>query len=270
MALRALIFSLPVVMVLSCEDVIQLNLPNSGPHMTITGSISNYSDSVKVKVSMSTDYFTPTAIKPVINADVRISDTLGNSYQLTGMPDGTYYIANLAGTPGRKYILKVKSSDTTYSAMSTMPELVPIDSLTIEYRINRKKDSIPTILCYFRDPASIANYYMIKLYKNDTLFSPSNGYAVYNDKYFNGRYNSIRIGVGRYNITSFIRGDRIKIQLIGIDRVTYEYFHLLRDILEQSGILSASTPANPPNNLSNNALGYFAAWSVSEKEIVVK
>ena len=71
-------------------------------------------------------------------------------------------------------------------------------------------------------------------------------------------------------MSSLNPNDKIVVQLIGIDQQTYLYFNVFRDVLEQSGILSASTPANPPNNLNNGALGYFAAWTISQKMMVFK
>jgi len=255
----------------SCQDVIHLDLPNSAPQIVIAGSISNYVDSVKIRITMTTDYFTPTAVTPVTDAVVSISDDAGNVYQLTGNPDGTYVITNLAGIPERTYTLKVNANGNQYTATSKMPGLVQLDSLSIEYETNRHEKNLPgAILCYLKDPEGIANFYRVKVFKNDTLFSPGNGYSVYNDKYFDGKSTDIRVGLGRLKMSSLNPNDKIVVQLIGIDQQTYLYFNVFRDVLEQSGILSASTPANPPNNLNNGALGYFAAWTISQKMMVFK
>ena len=255
----------------SCQDVIHLDLPNAAPQIVIVGSISNFVDSVKVSITMTTDYFTPTAITPVTNAQVSISDDAGNVYQLAGEPDGTYFITNFAGIPERTYTLKVIANGNQYIATSKMPGLVPLDSLAVEYDTNRRGKNLPgAILCFLKDPAGIANFYRVKVFKNDTLFSPSNGYSVYNDKYFDGKSTDIRVGLGRLKMTTLYPNDKIVVQLMGIDQQTYVYFNVFRDVLDQSGILSASTPANPPNNLNNGALGYFAAWSISQRMMIFK
>jgi len=237
----------------------------------IAGSISNFVDTVKVRITMTTDYFTPTAATPVTNAQVSISDDAGNVFQLMGEPDGTYMITNLAGIPERTYTLNVNANGNHYTATSKMPGLVALDSLAIEYETNRRGKNLPgAILCYLKDPAGIANFYRFKVFKNDTLFSPGNGYSVYNDKYFDGKSTDLRVSLGRLKMSSLNFNDKIVVQLMGIDQPTYLYFKVFRDVLEQSGILSASTPANPPNNLNNGALGYFAAWSISQKMMIFK
>jgi hypothetical protein len=265
-----LLFTFAIILQ-SCEDVIHLDLPNSAPQIVIEGSISNFADSVKVKITMTTDYFTPTASAPVTDAQVSISDDEGNVYQLPGQPDGTYFITNLAGTPERTYTLNVNANGNTYTATSKMPGLVSVDSLSIQYDANRRTGkTVPdAILCYLRDPAAVANFYRVRVFKNDSLFSSNNGAPVYNDKYFNGDYTNLRIGFGRINLTPLNSKDKLLVQLFNIDQQTYEYFNILRAILNQS-LFSASTPANPPNNLNNGALGYFAAWSISEKTLIVK
>jgi len=260
------VFASTIFALQSCQDVINLDLSNSSPEIVIDGSISNFMDSVKVKVTMTTDYYTPTAITPVTDAEVSISDDAGNLYQLTGKPDGTYFITSLAGIPERTYTLKVKTTDNQYTATSKMPDLVPLDSLSLEYSINDYGEHVPeAILCYIKDPGGIANYYRVKVFKNDTLYSPDNGYSIYNDKYFDGNTTNLRIRLSRIGITHINHFDKFIVQVIGIEQSAYEYFNVLREIIDQGGILSVSTPANPPSNLNNDALGYFGAWSISQK-----
>ena len=65
----------------------------------------------------------------------------------------------------------------------------------------------------------------------------------------------------------FNSGDTIRVRLINIEKAMYDYYDVLRSITSDQ-IFSASTPSNPPNNISNDGLGYFAAWSISEKTII--
>ena len=70
--------------------------------MVVQGSISNRTDTVKVVLSVTTDYFNPGANTPVANAQVSISDNTGLSYQLIGIGGG-YYMIDTSGVPGRIY-----------------------------------------------------------------------------------------------------------------------------------------------------------------------
>ena len=66
--------------------------------------------------------------------------------------------------------------------------------------------------------------------------------------------------------STFDEGSTVRVELYSIDEGTYDYFNTLVDVLQSSGMNSA-TPFNPTSNVSNNALGYFGAWAVSSMEV---
>ena len=53
-----------------------------------------------------------------------------------------------------------------------------------------------------------------------------------------------------------------------LDLATYDYYRTLFSILE--GGLGTPNPANPETNLSNGALGYFGACTISRDTIVIQ
>jgi hypothetical protein len=262
-----IIIFIGALLLTSCEDVINLPLKNASPQLVVQGSISNRTDTVKVILSKTTDYFNPGANTPVVNAQVNISDNAGHSYQLTGTANGIYYIIDTAGIPGRTYTLSVNTNGTVYTATSQMPELVTIDSLAIENTLDRQNEN--AIECFIKDPPDVANYYLVKVFRNDSLLNP-NRIIISSDKYYDGKSTQFTFDAGRFGLDRFKPSDTLRVVLFNIDRPTYDYFNTLRDIINADSFLSTSTPANPTNNISDGALGYFAAWSVSEKTIIVK
>lgn len=59
-----------------------------------------------------------------------------------------------------------------------------------------------------------------------------------------------------------------RIDLLSLDKVTFEYYRTLEDLLHTNPIFG-STPANPNTNLNNGALGYFGASAVSSQTITI-
>jgi hypothetical protein len=112
--------------------------------------------------------------------------------------------------------------------------------------------------CFFRDPFE-KNFYRIKGYLNDSIGAEN--YRLYDDQYTNGSKTDLQ--VRRASV-----GDTIRVELISLDKGTYEYFRTLSDLLHTNPIFG-STPANPTSNLSNGALGYFGAYAISSKMIIV-
>ena len=68
----------------------------------------------------------------------------------------------------------------------------------------------------------------------------------------------------------FEKNDTMKVELLSIDKAAYDYFSTLADVLlsEDTGPVFSSIPDNPLTNISNGALGYFAAYSVRTQTVV--
>jgi len=253
-------------LLLSCEDVIQVNLKNAAPRIVIEGSISNLSDTVFIQVHRSTDYFTPTAIASVNDAVVSVTDSAGTLHPLTNIADGLYAGVNIKSKPGDIFNLAVTDAGVNYAASATMPVLVQIEDLYIDKNPDRLDEDRVNIL--IDDPAGIANYYMVDVFRNDTILNSGNHFILYTDKYFDGKKNYLQISGRRLDIRSFTPGDKIRVRLRNTERIMYDYFDILRSITDGGQILSVSTPSNPPNNIDNGAMGYFGVWSVSEKTVI--
>jgi hypothetical protein len=249
--------------VTSCQKVVNIDLNDASPRIVIEGIIDNGPGPYRVKLSKSGSYFNQPVLPPVSGAQVIISDSNGVVDTLSEDSTGIYFAHKIRGVPGHSYSLKVLSEKVLYTATSTMMSNVHIDSLGLEivprisFGFRNRNDSSLTIL--FKDPPDEKNYYRIRfIVKN--LYNPEQ-YRLYDDAYTNGEVINLRIGRAA-------RGDTDNIELISIDRSTYDYYRTLEDILRVNPFFG-STPANPNTNLSNGALGYFGAMAVDWKSIII-
>ena len=62
----------------------------------------------------------------------------------------------------------------------------------------------------------------------------------------------------------------INVLLYSIDEAIYNYFLQMNDILFWKRRILPPSPYNPTSNLSNGALGYFAAWAIDVKQVVLE
>jgi len=90
---------------------------------------------------------------------------------------------------------------------------------------------------------------------------------VLNDNIDNGSVNSQHL----QNIMDLspIIGDQVTIQMQKIDANVGLYYATLVQNTD-TGPGGGTTPSNPPNNISNDALGVFSAHTVQEKSAVIK
>ena len=249
-----------------CQKVINVDLTNETPQLVIQGLITDSIGPYKIYLNKSGSYFNQPKLPPVSHAIVVITDNTGTVDTLKERLPGLYFTSRIRGIPGRTYTLVVVSENKRYTAVTTMHNHVVIDSLILEksqsrgfgFGGNGGKDTRVDIHCIFKDPLE-KNFYRIKITTNDTINTMS--YRLYDDQYTNGKTTDLQVGRARVGDVSFV-------ELISLDNTTYEYYRTLRDILRSNPIFG-STPANPNTNLTNGALGYFGAYAVASKRIVI-
>ncbi len=155
-----------------------------------------------------------------------------------------------------------------------MPRHVDLDSITVEkMRFQGVPDSIQDMFpphyvgkAYFLDPKGTGDNYFANIYRNDTLLG--NYFSWFTDA---GTY--VISGDGKQGIDMFYlpsntnKGDKITVDLWTTELHLLKYFSSVFSNRYNSNTIA---PANPVGNLSGGALGYFAAVSVSTKNLILK
>jgi hypothetical protein len=241
----------------SCEKVINVDLKTADPKLVIEGVVDNSGKPAKVRLSKSIA-FSVNNIYPTVNgASVKITDNLGNMFTLLESPVGTYANAALIGVSGRTYTLTVVAEGKTYTAISTMPQQVNLDSVFQEKITITKPIVFASAL--FNDPSGFGNYYnfieTINGKRNKNIFALDDIYqdgGLVVNQLFDGD-SSLKVG------------DKVKIEMQCISKTTYRYLVGLQDLQ-----FNNSVPANPVNNITNNALGYFSAHTAQVDSLVIQ
>jgi hypothetical protein len=258
------------VAVSSCQKVVSIDLNKTNPHIVIEGTVTDRATPDSVVLSESGNYFEPSLyFPPVSGALITISDDLGQIDTLREATSGMYISRSLSGIPGRTYSLRVIVHGTEYDAVSSMPHKVSIDSLYTTPLREFDGDVGYNLYVMFKDPPEPGNYYRVNLRISRPLPPDSvtgERYHLFSDKLMNGNEVTIRMRTGR----SVVTGDTMFVELLSIDKAAYEYYRTLNSILTSDRAPTSLAPANPNTNLSNGSLGYFAAFTVDSKSIVLK
>ena len=259
-----------VFLLSACQKVVSIDLNQASPHVVIEGVVTDQLGPYSVNVSLTGNYFEPSLyFPPVSNALVVLTDDRGQRDTLKEATSGTYLSTRLQGIVGRTYSLSVVSDGQEYDGTSSMPTKVFIDSLYAIPRVAFDGDRGYDIYVMFRDPPELGNYYRINARSSSLIPADSidgRRYRLYTDKLTNGNEMAERIRAGR-NVNP---GDTITVELLSIDKAAYDYFHTLQDILSSDRSATSLSPANPNTNLSNGPLGYFAAFTIDTKHIVLQ
>jgi hypothetical protein len=239
----------------SCTKVVDINLNSTNPNIVIEGIVSDVAGPYQVQLTQTVNFSDPNIFPPVTGATVKITDsTLGLTDSLKEVLPGTYVTQKLLqGLTGHTYQLYVLSNGQTYTASSTMPAKVNLDSVSF-YSTNIFGTKSTSAIANFQDPAGVANYYTFTEYVNGQAIDQTFNFS---DRLSDGKYIKRQL----FNDSSYINpGDQVSIEMHCVDNQVWQYFNTLGQAKGNNS--QAITPANPLSNISNNALGYFSAQTV--------
>ena len=240
----------------ACKKVITVNLNSSSPRYVVEGNITDQAPPYQLTITRSVNFDEDNVFPTVSGAVVVITDVTANQADtLKETTPGNYKTNILTGTPGHTYKLYVNANNNIFTASSTMPTLVTLDSLYTQP--SPFGGNHPQLVPLYFDPVMKGNYYHFTEIKNDTVTD-----AVYirSDRLINGQVVKTTLGGDGLD-----HGDNITLTLECIDSSAYQYFYSLLQTKDQN----SATPANPISNMTGGCMGYFSAHTASSKSIVV-
>jgi hypothetical protein len=252
-----------IILFSSCQKVVELNLNNAAPQIVIQGEVTDAKGPYTITINQSVDFYSNNTFPAVSGAIVKISDNQGAVDSLTEMSPGVYTTHFLQGEPGNTYTLSVLAQNNSFSAVSTMPAPVPLDSVTLESTSGFGQTRINAIV-NFQDPAGIANYYEFVEFINGQPFK--NNIFVFNDRLSDGKYISTTL---RTDSAYISLRDQVEVKMYSVDENTYNYFNQLKESSGTGAFNSTASPANPTTNITGGSLGYFSAHTTQSRTIIV-
>lgn len=255
-----------IVALSSCEKVIDLDLNEAEKKYVIEAIVQDQPSTSKVLISQTKDFDEDNTFPGVSGAVVTITESGGATSTLTENSPGVYTNATLVGTSGKTYTLNVTINGETFSAVSTMPVKVNLDTIfvTDEVFFGEERKIVNAV---FDDPPGLGNSYRFVQYvngmKEDQIMYRNDDYSddrviAHKMFYFTDNEDDPRI------IES---GDQVTVDFNCIDKNMYKYWFSMDR--SSTGLAGQATPTNPVTNLQGGALGYFSAQTIQTKTMVV-
>lgn len=246
-----------------CKKIIQVSLDNISPQIVIEGNVTDDAGPYQVQITRSVNYAADNVFPPVTDAVVSITDsTTGQTDVLLEVDSGVYATQFLTGKPTHTYQLMVIEDGQRYSATSTMPVPVKLDSVTFEQNTGINGISMITAIVNFQDPPGKANYYQFTEAVNGKAVPDI---FVFDDRLSDGKY----IEEPLFNDTAYLEaGSALLLTMNCVDENIYNYFNELSNVTATAGI-QLTTPANPASNIDNGALGYFSAHTTTFRQLYI-
>ena len=259
-----------VLVLKSCTEPINISLNSTNVRCVIYGEITTETKAHKVTITKSADYYSNKPAETISGAMVTITDGVSTIPLVESITEpGNYFTnSNVYGELGKIYTLNVSNVDllgdgvmSSYTASSEMKPVGRIDSIETVFNSRWK---VWEVKAWAKDPVETEDYYLCKAYINGVLYTDSLiNYSVADDKFFNGN------NTNGLSVVSFIEKDTIRVgtnitlDICGISKDYFKFISEVQTLLYGQSPMFSGPPANIRTNLSNDAIGYFTAYSVS-------
>jgi hypothetical protein len=243
----------------ACEKVIDLKLNNVSPVIVIDGGVNDLNENQIVRISRTYNFTETNKFNGISGARVVLTANDGTLLNYTAISPGIYSSPKFKGKPGTTYKLTVNVEDKTYTASSTMPNKVILNLLTFkDFTLVGKTRKYVAVI--YNDPPGVPNlYHSIIRYKGKVKFDVAT-----DDRFNDGnKVNDVLF----YDLKDMTPGDTIAVEFQCVDEAVHRYFFSLGQNLGETQPVS---PANPPSNFDNNALGVFSAYTSSSRKALVR
>lgn len=264
--LYSIVFFLLVVLFSSCRKVINVDIAGVEKKYVIEAFVNDQQDSSRVLISTTKNISENNDYPGVGGASVTVTDDAGVVTTFIEDSAGYYSAPAFKGSVGRTYTLRVNINGTSFTAISSMPQKISMDTLFISDEIlfgEARKIANTT----YQDPPGKGQCYRYVQYingkKTKTIF-------VNNDDYIDGKYVEAKLWYladDDEDEEKIERGDTVRLDMFCIDKAVYQYWFSLNQ--SATGNSQSASPANAVSNITGGALGYFSAHTAESKEIVV-
>ncbi len=247
----------------SCTERIDIKLDEDYQRLAVIGNITP--EEQYIKLEKTGGYFSQETPPPVQNATVTVTVD-SNVVQFNESPDnpGFYMPEDLLATAaGTKYQLTINLAEPVggqnhFESETTMPSLDAIvDSIRVIFRGDFDRW---VIKLYAYEPPG-PDFYMFTASKNGIPMTDSlQRLGITDDKLVDGIYLP-GIYVLFFYEDELEIGDTVTLFTSGISEDYFRFLDEARQELHPKVPFFSGPPANIRSNISNGALGYFAAYS---------
>lgn len=252
-----------LVILFSCEKVIDLDVNEIEEKLVIEAEYIASDSLVKVQMSKTKDVFSGGGFTFVSGAQVQILDQNGVPTSLIDLGDGNYELTGYVPVYDSQYSMKVTYDGEIYESNDFLKTPVDLDTLTTEFQEESLFGSEGyVVFMNFTDPNG-PDYYRAVRFVNGEELTERTDQFVFDDGFSEGNQQTVPFFSDRY-----VTGDSIAVEFRSYSEKTYTFISELYDIAGDQG--QSAAPANPNSTWTNDAIGNFAAYGYDIESVVIQ
>lgn len=263
----------------SCQDVVDLDLPEGEEFLVVEGWITNEDRPHDVTLTTTAAYFDDADPAPVVGANVFLRDDQGMETLLEETNPGIYTYPD-SGIVGRSYQLEITldNGERYLSSFEKLYEPVPI--LDIYWQLSEDEpnedndespDDIYDVLIFSVEPAGLGDHYRWRSILNGEEQRDPFDIFVTDDEFVDGN------PIPDFNVTDELYSEPDTVTIIQ-ERITEDAYEFLSLLQTQTAFVGG--PFDPPpspirgnivnvNDPDDIALGFFGAAGRDRATVVV-
>lgn len=247
-------YILAVLLLVSCEEVVDVDLEQSAPRLVIEASLlwdaEGENDSQFIRLSTTAPYFDE-QIPPAQDAAVSVFTPDGREYIFEETEPGLYVNNENIPPSFGEYELVIFYENQEYQATEKFVETPPIEEV-IQLNDRGFSGDETEFRLFYTDPAGEENFYLFRFFHDDLALQ------IYDDEFTDGNRT-----FAFFSEEDIKPGDKVGFEIQGISERFYEYLYILRS---QSGTAGGPFQTQPTlvrgniinmTNPDNFAFGYF-------------
>ncbi len=254
------LFLITTLLLNSCTDVIDVNVPNGGARLVVDAAINwekgTTGQNQVIKLSTSTAYFDTNPDAPVNGANVKITkENDGTEFVFQDQGSGNYIVTDFIPELNQTYSLEIIHNGKTYSAAEKLIPVVDITEVQQSISDIEGEENIK-VTVFFDDPSNEKNYYLGEFIPS---FNSLINLHPLEDSFTDGNQNFME-----FEDEQFVAGNTLDISLHGISEQYYNFINLLVNQSDSEGEGPfQTTPVQLKGNCrsltdpNEEVLGYF-------------
>jgi len=270
------------IIIVSCEKDINWEVNESQTRLIAEGMITDEYKQHSIALTKSHSYYNSDIPEPVCEAEVTISvdDTVYRFIEINVFPGLYMSQVPFSGVAGKSYYLSIKLKNEIfgnkeYTAFSVLKQPFNLDSINIFFYENPSDglfnyESKMYFTIFGKEPETTGDYYILKVYKNNTLFTERiTDLQLIDDRWCNGLNIIKTADFGFFQPVS--QNDTLLLEILSIENEYYNYLNQIKQELgakDPFGFLAP--PSNIQGNISNGAMGYFYTTSSRKSFIILE
>ena len=277
------------LLLVCCTEEISVDVDSGETRLSVEATLTSDLKKHFVILKESSDVFYNQDALPVKNASISVNNG-STSYNYQEREPGFYESEiEFAGEPGKTYSLSITNVDINkdgtmeeYVANSTMKQPYKVDYIEMnfdpDYESERGSDDDDNgafwlVSLYMQDNIETEDYYGFACRINDVLVHDTiTEVLVQEDTYFNGeKTKGSNVGeFNQYKPDEILQNmDKITLETYAIDEGYYDFVNQLQEMDEGQSMFSGP-PGNITSNITNDAIGYFAVYSITRTSVIHK